>query len=188
MTKSYPHRCIECSNDYMSSSKQSNYCSNSCQYGSERWKELGRNVQKLAPKTPRISNFKKGHIPWNKDKKVPSLIGNSNGFQKGQITWNKGKKGFLAGDKHYNWKGGITPKNRRLRASTDWKRWRQMVFERDNYTCNYCGAKNCEIHPHHKIHLANCLKYNFNGLIFDVNNGQTLCVPCHQDLHWNNGD
>lgn len=38
--------------------------------------------------------FQAGHTPWNKGKK---------GVQK---AWNKGKDGYLAGKKHYNWKGG----------------------------------------------------------------------------------
>ena len=50
--------------------------------------------------------FKKGMTPWNKDKKVPCLIGNTNGFKKGQLPWNKGLKGFVSGDKNGMWKGG----------------------------------------------------------------------------------
>jgi len=34
-------------------------------------------------------NFKKGHTPWNKNKRCPQLDNNTNGFQKGQIPWNK---------------------------------------------------------------------------------------------------
>lgn len=41
----------------------------------------------------KISISKKGSIPWNKDKKVPQLIGNTNGFKKGHKPFNKGMKG-----------------------------------------------------------------------------------------------
>ena len=33
------------------------------------------------------------------------MVGNDFGFQKGHNPWNKGLKGFLAGKKHYLWKG-----------------------------------------------------------------------------------
>ena len=36
-------------------------------------------------------SFKKGNIPWNKEKKCPYLKGNTNGFKKGMIPWNKNK-------------------------------------------------------------------------------------------------
>ena len=35
------------------------------------------------------SGRKKGSIPWNKGKKYPQMIGNTNGFKKGQVAWNK---------------------------------------------------------------------------------------------------
>lgn len=36
--------------------------------------------------------FKKGHIPWNKEKKHPSARNNPQVFKKGHTTWNKGLK------------------------------------------------------------------------------------------------
>lgn len=32
--------------------------------------------------------------------------------KKGNVPWNKGLKGFMAGNKHYNWKGGISTNKR----------------------------------------------------------------------------
>jgi len=37
------------------------------------------------------------------------------------------------------WKGGISTINARLRVSAAYKKWRTAVFERDNYTCVFCG-------------------------------------------------
>ena len=48
---------------------------------------------------------------WNKDRKMPKMIGNTNGFKKGQKPWNRGLKGFMAREKNGRWKGGIS-KNR----------------------------------------------------------------------------
>src|ERR1035437_5828349 len=44
----------------------------------------------------------------------------------------KGKNGT-------NWKGGITPINRIIRESLEYRLWRKAVFERDKYTCIWCG-------------------------------------------------
>ena len=46
-----------------------------------------------------------------------------------------------AGEKHSNWQGGITPINQAIRNSFEYKLWRTAVFERDNYTCIWCGAR-----------------------------------------------
>ncbi len=48
----------------------------------------------------------------------------------------------VKGDKSPHWKGGITPLNLKIRTSAEYKIWRKAVFERDNYTCIWCRAKN----------------------------------------------
>lgn len=82
--------------------------------------------------------------------------------------------GLNSGEKHWNWQDGITPLNRKLRASNNWKVWREAVFERDDYTCQECGKRGIELHPHHIKQLK-----NYPELAFDVDNGKTLCVSCH---------
>lgn len=79
------------------------------------------------------------------------------------------------GETHYNWQGGITPINRRLRHSKEYREWRKTVFERDNYTCQMCGIRGGELHPDHIKPFA-----YFPELRFDVANGRTLCAPCHR--------
>lgn len=70
--------------------------------------------------------------------------------------------------------------NRRIRYSKKMDDWRKAVFERDNYTCQHCGARNGQ---GHKIILnADHIKpfSLFPESRFDLDNGQTLCVPCHK--------
>ena len=78
------------------------------------------------------------------------------------------------------WRGGITPINTIIRHSLEFKEWRKKIFERDNYTCQDCGAKSriervIYLHPHHIKSFA-----FFPELRFDVNNGLTLCEDCHK--------
>lgn len=74
-----------------------------------------------------------------------------------------------------NWKGGITPANKKLRASPEYKAWRIAVFERDSYTCQKCGQVGWTLHAHHLIPFSADPEFRL-----EVSNGQTLCEPCHR--------
>jgi len=43
------------------------------------------------------------------------------------------------GKKNPQWKGGKTDRIKSLRCTAKYKEWRKSVFERDNYTCVFCG-------------------------------------------------
>jgi hypothetical protein len=105
-----------------------------------------------------------------------------------QISWNKGKKMSrefrIKLSLAHGGNGNIDNKvGKRLRGSNDWKIWRTKVFERDNFTCNNCHLRSGELHPHHIITVKECLKMNKIDLIFDINNGITMCKKCHLKLH-----
>lgn len=93
----------------------------------------------------------------------------------GKPSWNKGLKGYLAGEKHYNWQGGITPINFAIRESFEYEEWRKAVFERDGYTCQDCGEVGGKLEADH-IKLFS----RYPKLRFEVSNGQTLCKDCHK--------
>lgn len=61
------------------------------------------------------------------------------------------------------------------------KDWTLAVKIRDNYICQKCGKENLKGHNCHAHHIKS--KDEFPELIYDVNNGQTLCNTCHQILH-----
>lgn len=57
------------------------------------------------------------------------------------------------------------------------QRWREDVFKRDGYKCRKCGAAN-DLHAHHLIRWA-----EEPMLRISVDNGLTLCAPCHVEEH-----
>ena len=86
-----------------------------------------------------------------------------------------------AGELNPNWKGGITPENVRVRTSADYLIWRQLVFQRDNYTCQKCKKTKGYLHAHHIKSFA-----KFKELRTELSNGITLCKQCHKKEHARN--
>jgi hypothetical protein len=80
-----------------------------------------------------------------------------------------------AGEKHWNWKGGISLEANRFRQSSEYKAWRDEVFLRDNWTCVLCKKRGGYLEADH-IKLFS----KHPELRLDVNNGRTLCKPCHK--------
>jgi hypothetical protein len=89
-------------------------------------------------------------------------------------------KGKWVGSNHPNWKGGITEVNQSIRNSEEYKLWRLAVLKRDNYTCIWCGFKSKGTKPA-DIHADHIKPFSlFPELRFAIDNGRTLCVPCHR--------
>lgn len=60
--------------------------------------------------------------------------------------------------------------------SPEYRKWRNEVYKRDNYTCQWPGCTlGKKINAHHIKTWA-----NFPGLRYDVNNGITLCSRHHK--------
>ena len=74
------------------------------------------------------------------------------------------------------WQGGKTEKSKLLRTSADYKAWRLAVFKRDNFTCQKCGKQSNDLEAHHIKEVCNNPE-----LVFDVDNGLTLCHKCHKE-------
>lgn len=159
-------------------------------------KKLGKNKQQ--------SERMKGKVPWNKGKKLGphtnewkakvSAIHKKSGLK--PPSW-KGKKRSKEsversaakrrgvprpenrGANNNMWKGGITPINAKIRTSLEYKIWRRSVFERDNYQCIWCGVRSGKgkaviLHADHIKPFA-----YYPELRFAIDNGRTLCKPCH---------
>jgi len=103
----------------------------------------------------KISEARKGQIPWNKDKKCPQL----------------------SNENHWNYKGGISPENCRIRMSIESRLWRESVFARDNWTCQKCN-KGGYLEAHHIRNFAEVIE-----LRTSIENGITFCKKCHIKFH-----
>lgn len=153
---------------------QAKYCSRRCQFkgqvGIPTWNKGLKTG--IIPKTAfrkgehfsKATEFKKGQIPIRK-------------FSKGHVPWNKGKTFTkILGKKHWNWKGGKTPSNVKLRNSIEYKQWRWEVYRRDNFLCVNGGiAHGSRLNADH---IRPWLIYP--ELRLSVDNGQTLCESCHK--------
>ena len=81
------------------------------------------------------------------------------------------------GPDNHAWRGGLRSERKQAMGRWEYKEWRKAVFDRDDYTCQICGARGVYIHADHiKPWCA------FPDLRYDINNGRTLCVPCHTSL------
>ena len=79
------------------------------------------------------------------------------------------------GEKSYLWKGGITSELNTIRNGFEYMDWRNLVYLRDNYTCQKCGdSKGGNLEAHHIKSFA-----EYPKLRFDIENGITLCKNCH---------
>ena len=132
----------------------------------------------------KISKSNKGKkssmLGKNHSKESIDKIKKSNtGQKRNDLTIDKIKEARKkqVGDKCPGWKGGITPHVRRLRNSEEYQFWRSSIFKRDYYKCKLCN-ENGILNAHHIVGVSTDL-----SLIFDINNGITLCKRCHYNFH-----
>jgi hypothetical protein len=129
----------------------------------------------------------KKRIPWNKGKK---------GLQKHTEEWKRENSNRMKGNKHTLgrpsplkgkprlnmrgpnnkcWKGGPNAELRQIRNSIEYKLWRDAVFQRDKFTCIWCGQVGGKLNADHIKRFR-----DYPELRFAIDNGRTLCVPCHR--------
>lgn len=136
------------------------YCSNICKY------KMMSKRQKGKPS----NNYLGG---WNKGIKMSPLSKETIEKRIRTIKENKMKNGYKTTQSH------------RIRISKKFSDWKDFVFKRDDYTCQLCQKRGgIELNAHHIEYF-----HKYPELRFDVNNGITLCVECHKDIHdlmgWN---
>ena len=102
--------------------------------------------------------------------------------------------GHISGSAHHNWKGGRTKITNNLTETNEYITWRKNIYERDEYTCRICGTKNPPFNAHHiKTLIKIITENNVNDIhdarncseLWDIDNGVTLCIKCHEKQHGN---
>ena len=101
---------------------------------------------------------------------------------------------YFSRDRSAGWQGGKTILQKIIRTSSRYIAWRKSIFERDEYTCQECKSKGVRIEANHIIPFSFILRFykienfqealNCNDL-WKLNNGETLCKKCHQELRPN---
>lgn len=116
-----------------------------------------------------------------------SLSGSKNPMfgKRGEETSMFGRRG----SKSHMWQGGLDKINRAIRDTHQLNLWRTKVFERDGFICQFCNCKGGELNADHIVPLSEMIKqHNIQTIedayackeLWDINNGRTLCVPCHK--------
>ena len=124
-----------------------------------------------------------GH-KWNTGRKVSlesrlkmTEAKKGNKFNLGRVLSAEHKAKIAArtkrGAEHHNWKGGVTSEDKKLRSKFQ-KYTQQLVFKRDNYTCQICDAYGVPIQVDHIKGWA-----EYPKLRFEMANCRTLCMACH---------
>lgn len=128
-----------------------------------------------------LGQFKKGSKPWN--------IGKKHSSETIKKIKNNLPKRF--GKESANWKGGITKINHLIRNSFENRLWTKYCMERDNYICQYCKIVGGNLEVHHLKSFSDIIKeYEIKTIedarkceeLWFLDNGITLCVPCHIKL------
>lgn len=124
-----------------------------------------------------ILKIKNGMTQKGKDKLRKQMLGNVINMGRRMSEETKKKIADVhKGKKSHFWRGGITPKHEIIRHSFEYKLWRTAVFERDNYTCIWCGDNHGgNLEADHIKPFA-----LYPELRFAIDNGRTLCIECHK--------
>jgi len=126
----------------------------------------------------RLSEARKGKpCPWLKKSRPKKWVENASKAHRG-YKFTKEQKERLSkahkGQKAWNKGRGNLTEDRIARNLSSYNEWRLKVFERDSFSCRWCGTSGVYLNAHHIV------KFSSNKELREIlSNGITLCVPCH---------
>ena len=146
----------------------------------------------------KISKSKKGHKFNLGRKATPEAL----------INMSICRRGKNRGALNHFWKGGMSDIKHRIRNMAFYSEWRYLIFMRDKFICQECGAKggwNKKLKKriiiqadHYPIPFSQIIRqYNIKTieeadnceLLWNLDNGRTLCLDCHMDTdNWGVND
>ena len=142
---------------------------NSCHYGASRTKKTREKISK--------SKTGKKCAPFT---------------EKHKQNLSKASIGKRTGKNNGNWIDGRTPLYHRLRHCFKYRLWRDDIYTRDDFTCQYCNKRGGYLHAHHIKWFSVILRENNIETLeqalecselWNINNGITLCKKCHKKKH-----
>lgn len=191
--------CLKCGKLYRPRRKSTKYCSRDCSisatfkgkpFTEEHKVNLSRSLKGKVHKNKeekqhKICKYcKKDYIPCYKKQKYCSSKCFATVEIKGKpVKESVKQKISMTRRKLSKFDGYAISTNKLLRNSHKWKLWREKVFIRDDYTCKKCELRGCYLEPHHIIQVKECIEKGDLDMIFDIDNGMTLCRPCHKKIH-----
>jgi 5-methylcytosine-specific restriction endonuclease McrA len=145
----------------------------------------GKPLSELHRKRIALGQIGRIHSKETRIKIAKSKYGNKYNLGK-KLPYEKRLK--MMGVNHRLWKGGYNPLPDRIRRLYEYRQWRSDVFTRDDWTCQICGHKGYVQVDHIKSFRTLLIEYKIQSIeealkcseIWDINNGRTLCAPCHK--------
>lgn len=96
------------------------------------------------------------------------------------------------GENNGNWKGGITSLVRRIRGISRYRKWRESILRKDNFSCVLCGKyspNGFNLHAdHYPVPFSIILKNNNIDStkkaeectsLWEIGENRTVCFKCH---------
>jgi 5-methylcytosine-specific restriction endonuclease McrA len=142
--------------------------------------------------------FKPDHIVpeemklrWSEDRKAEGnpMFGRTRTEEEKQLM-SLHRKGLTVGERNPNWRGGISTVAHLIRTSPEYKKWRQAILERDNYTCQNCNKRGGDLNVDHfpKTFKEILDEFSIKSIedamaceaLWDTESNRTLCVTCHR--------
>ena len=180
MSKIYKWNCKYCGKEYKWWWKF--YCSMDCYHkdpNHTKWDFSSRIGKKVKPRSEEWKQHMREAWVRMKEKwiKPPSHAW----YKHSDVSKEKMSKSRLGKwrwDKSPAWRGWITPHNKIIRTSSEYKLWRKSIFERDNYTCQKFWIIWWELRAHHINNFS-----EREDLQLAIDNGITLSKKAHEDFH-----